>query len=532
MSFVENFIRIQTLLKKEYDIDIDINKYDSFIVKKMASTNCLTKEGTSKQTHIAITGKQMDMFPYIYLNGYMEENDKKIKNFLVLKAPIHIFKKNCEVLEKCNIDFNSNEFLKEYVCIYSRKNVNGSIQIQLSMLNDDSENFIKYRYLIKEDDYLVILKYKEKIEYDTFIVEKKFSQNIIDLNKTFEVLEKKESTFILGDKVDIIKETISDDIDLIECNVKDYNIQDIYFGAPGTGKSYGVSQLIKECYPEISEKDNPFVFKTTIYSDYSYYNFIGSVMPISKNGEIKYEFKPGIFSQALLQAFKHPKKEIFLIVEEMSRGNIASIFGDIFQLLDRNEYGVSEYSINNDLISEYFKENKILENEKIYLPRNFHIIGTVNTSDQNVNVIDTAFKRRFSFIYVDVNPIKEENKYLNSYSFILKDNEKEINFEWNKLYLSLNEFIIKNLNLNEDKQIGQFFIKFNNYKESEQKYRELQNKLIHYLWDDIQGAAISDQYNIFKKEYFNFSSLYKDFGDKKNIFSDDFLKIYNEKVMP
>lgn len=96
----------------------------------------------------------------------------------------------------------------------------------------------------------------------------------------------------------------------------------------------------------------------------------------------------------------------------------------------------------------------------------------------------------------------------------------------------MNEFIIKNLKLNEDKQIGQFFIKFNNCREEEQKYRELQNKLIHYLWDDIQGAAISDQYKLFKKEYFTFSSVYRDFGDKKNIFSDEFLKIYNEKIMP
>lgn len=532
MSFEKNFTRMQNLLKEKYDINIDINNYDSFIVKKMAHTNCLIKEGTSKQTHIAITGKQMDMFPYIYLNSYMEEKNKKMKNFLVLKAPINIFRKNCEILEKCDIDFKGNEFLKEYVCIYTRKDKDDSVQIQLSMKNADSENFIKYRYLIKADDYLIILKHKKKIEYDTFVVEQKFSQGIEDLNSIFEVLEKQESTFVLADKTEVLQDNILSDSNFIKCNIKDYNIQNIYFGAPGTGKSYGVSQLIKECYPEIIEKENPFVFKTTIYSDYSYYNFIGTVMPVSKNGEIKYEFKPGIFSQALLQAFKYPKKEIFLIVEEMSRGNIASIFGDIFQLLDRNENGISEYSINNDLISEYFKKNIILENCKIYLPRNFHIIGTVNTSDQNVNVIDTAFKRRFSFIYVDVNPVKNEGEYLNSYSFILKDDEKEIYFEWNKLYLSLNEFIIKKLKLNEDKQIGQFFIKFNNCKGEEQKYSELQNKLIHYLWDDIQGAVISDQYKLFKKEYFTFSSIYKDFGDKKNIFSDEFLKIYNEKIMP
>ncbi|MCC9893952.1 hypothetical protein HK142_08925, partial [Streptococcus agalactiae] len=117
-------------------------------------------------------------------------------------------------------------------------------------------------------------------------------------------------------------------------------------------------------------------------------NFIGNIMPTSKNGEIGYDFKAGIFSQALATAFEYSDKEIFLIVEEMSRGNIASIFGDIFQLLDRDKNGLSEYSVNNDLIIQHFDEKGINIGKKIFLPRNFHIIGTVNTSDQNVNVID------------------------------------------------------------------------------------------------------------------------------------------------
>mgnify|MGYP001672495250 CR=1 FL=1 len=166
---------------------------------------------------------------------------------------------------------------------------------------------------------------------------------------------------------------------------------------------------------DIENKENPFVFKTTIYSDYSYYNFIGNIMPISKEGEIEYAFKAGIFSQALAMAFKYPQKEIFLIIEEMSRGDVASIFGDIFQLLDRDENGYSEYSINNDLISHYFYDENIDIGNKIFLPRNFHIIGTVNTSDQNVNVIDTAFKRRFEFVFVNVSPIETDSKtFVNS----------------------------------------------------------------------------------------------------------------------
>ena len=315
----------------------------------------------------------------------------------------------------------------------------------------------------------------------------------------------------------------------IQCIRLDRNIQSIYFGAPGTGKSHGVDEIIKDCYPNIEIKDNPFVFKTTIYSDYSYYNFIGNIMPTSKNDEIGYDFKAGVFSQALARAFEYKDKEVFLIVEEMSRGNIASIFGDVFQLLDRDENGNSEYSINNDLISKHLQDKEINIGNKIYLPRNFHIIGTVNTSDQNVNVIDTAFKRRFEFIYVDVSPVRNADKTLkNTYTFKLDDKE----FEWNNLYMALNELITTKMELSEDKQIGQFFIKFNNYKNGdEQKFNAIQNKLLHYLWEDVQGASITDEYSIFDKSYKTFSSLYKDFGDKKNVFSEELITLYKKQSL-
>lgn len=319
--------------------------------------------------------------------------------------------------------------------------------------------------------------------------------------------------------------TMDDSIIEINCNNIDYNVQDIFFGAPGTGKSYAVSELIKKCYPEIEEKDNPFVFRTTIYADYSYYNFIGSIMPTTEDEKITYTFTPGIFANALLTALKYKNHEVFLVVEEMSRGDIASIFGDIFQLLDRDVEGKSEYTINNEFLRSYFKENGLQLN-KIFLPRNLHIIGTVNTSDQNVNVIDTAFKRRFGFRYVDVYPVKNNlgTGFLNEYKFTLDD----VEYEWNRLYMALNRFIITKLELNEDKQIGQFFIKFDNLINDEQRFEAIQNKVLHYLWDDVQAAAISDVFNIFESKYVSFSEIYKSFGERKNIFSNKLDELYHE----
>ncbi|RAN56430.1 hypothetical protein B8A33_05165 [Dolosigranulum pigrum] len=322
-------------------------------------------------------------------------------------------------------------------------------------------------------------------------------------------------------------ENLSENLVDINCNKMESTLQRMYFGAPGTGKSYEVTQVIKQAYPNIEEKDNPFVFKTTVFSDYSYYDFIGNIMPIKKDDEIKYEFQLGIFTQALNMAFMHSDKDIFLVVEEMSRGDIASIFGDIFQLLDRDADGISEYSINNDSISYWLEKNGI-KLKKIYLPSNLHILGTVNTSDQNVNVIDTAFKRRFDFIYVSVDPSykKDSNELLNEFVFDLKDRNELVKFEWNKLYMALNKFIVRELDLSEDKQLGQFFIKFENYKTDDDKFNAIKNKVLHYLWDDVQSASMNNSVRIFLNDITTFSELYKEFSDKKLVFSEEFLKYY------
>ena len=378
---------------------------------------------------------------------------------------------------------------------------------------------------VKSDKVFFVLPIKDDSKYKAELLDIIMFDEFWEYNKDDNISDLKSSYFEYCDKQISVENSEFKNYNDIKCNKLNRNIQNIYFGAPGTGKSYGVDQFIKKCYPDIENKNNPFVFKTTIYSDYSYYNFIGNIMPISKNGEIGYDFKAGIFSQALAMAFEYSDKEVFLIVEEMSRGNIASIFGDIFQLLDRDENGVSEYSINNDLIIQYFDEKGINIGKKIFLPRNFHIIGTVNTSDQNVNVIDTAFKRRFEFVYIDVSPVYKDGINLSEYVFTLEDKE----FEWNKLYMSLNKLITSKLELSEDKQIGQFFIKFNNYSSDEQKFDAIQNKLLHYLWDDVQGGVISDEYKIFNKKYITFSSLYKDFGDKVNVFSDDLIDLYDKE---
>ena len=326
----------------------------------------------------------------------------------------------------------------------------------------------------------------------------------------------------------ITEDKLPNQIFNVDCNLRDQVIQEIHFGAPGTGKSHSIKKIIRKSYPEYEESDsNPFVLRTTIHGEYSHFDFVGNVMPISKHGVVGYEFTEGIFTTALIRAMLYKGNDVYLILEEMSRGDIASIFGDVFQLLDRNEQGVSEYRIDNSLISDELVQNgaKSEGDDKIYLPSNLHIIGTVNTSDQNVNVLDTAFKRRFSFVYESVKPSynTENGEILNSVTFNLGGKE----FEWNQFYLAVNQFIVSNLGLSEDKQLGQFFVKFN---EGVDVKETIKNKVLHYLWEDVQNASMSDEASIFNNDIRAFSILYDKFDQgtsASEIFSDAFLETYD-----
>lgn len=308
---------------------------------------------------------------------------------------------------------------------------------------------------------------------------------------------------------------------------REHPLQIMLYGAPGTGKSYSISSLIRHSYPSYNEyDDNPYVFRTTIYRDYSYFDFVGNIMPVTKEGKVSYEFVPGIFTTALCTALRTQDRniDVYLILEEMSRGDIASIFGDIFQLLDRDDTGKSMYGINNKSIYEYLILNGVIKaGHKIIIPSNLHIIGTVNTSDQNVNVIDTAFKRRFDFKYIGVDPIHVDDKddeYVNNFDIKFTDT---VTYEWVKLYQAINHIIINDLGLAEDKQLGPFFLKD---KDDDDANREqVADKLLHYLWQDVERVSYTGA-SLFDDSIKSFSQLYSTFKNKKNILSESVKQAY------
>ena len=265
--------------------------------------------------------------------------------------------------------------------------------------------------------------------------------------------------------------------------------QKIFFGTPGSGKSFHVSGIV--------DGHEKFTFRTTFHPDYDYASFVGTYKPVKdeEKGELTYSFIPQSFTNAYVTAWKNPDEPVYLVIEEINRGNCAQIFGDLFQLLDRDEQGESEYPISVDAdLRHYLESEKALGKEhngikdgKIKLPKNLHILATMNTSDQSLFPMDSAFKRRWEWEYVPVDPANPKSQ------FIITIGEKR--YKWASFLVKVYERIHK-LSDSEDKQMGNFFIK------SDIGVKEFKSKVMFYLWSEVC------------KEYEKCGSFFKEKGDK------------------
>lgn len=275
--------------------------------------------------------------------------------------------------------------------------------------------------------------------------------------------------------------------------------QIIFFGTPGSGKSYRVKLL--------TEKKR--VHRTTFHPDSDYASFVGCYKPTMERDEIKYSFSPQVFTEAYVDAWKNPEEEVYLVIEEINRGNCAQIFGDLFQLLDRNSDGYSDYRIKADsdlrdyLYSQLGKGNEGIKNGELCLPPNLRIFATMNTSDQSLFPMDSAFKRRWDWEYipVDYNEIRSD--------FVITIGEKK--YHWLEFLKIVNERIRKATD-SEDKQMGNFFIKTN---VSEDVFK---SKVMFYLWNEVCRDEYGTQNNFFRTsgEYeFSFNDLYQADGMEK-----------------
>ena len=305
------------------------------------------------------------------------------------------------------------------------------------------------------------------------------------------------------------------------------NHQQIFYGAPGTGKS----NIIKR---EVDEKGKT-CFRTTFHPDSDYSTFVGCYKPkmkrstITKDGvtttdeKIIYSFEPQAFTNAYVQAWK-THDDVYLIIEEINRGNCAQIFGDLFQLLDRKN-GESEYPVDADSsLADYLQialadskrddiPTEVKNGTKLKLPSNLYIWATMNTSDQSLFPIDSAFKRRWDWKYMKIRNHPEEN-----YKIQLSDKE----YDWWEFIQRINE-IIASMTSSADKQLGYFFCKATEGNNINPE--TFVSKVIFYLWNDV-----FKDYGFEDESLFSYKEIVEGKEERKELTFPDFYDEDGEKV--
>lgn len=302
-------------------------------------------------------------------------------------------------------------------------------------------------------------------------------------------------------------------------------LQKIVYGAPGSGKSYAVRN-------EVQGKAHK---RVTFHPDTDYSSFVGAYKPVQDGDKIRYTFAPRQFAIAYIEAWtlylKNPAKDYFLVIEEINRGNCAQIFGDIFQLLDRNASGFSEYpiSIDYDFASfikvrlsdngildrylSYFEENA--DCSLIMLPPNFHIIATMNTSDQSLFPMDSAFKRRWEWIYIPI-----DHRDASQFTIYLDETHQ---YNWGEFIVAVNDKIYQATG-SPDKQLGNRFVQPGT--ENIIDRHQFQSKVLFYLWEEV--FKDNRRHSIFEKDK-GFYKIYDNVDEISHII-EDVLKVTNTVV--
>lgn len=272
------------------------------------------------------------------------------------------------------------------------------------------------------------------------------------------------------------------------------SINKIFYGAPGTGKSHRVNELIKD-KEERTER-------ITFHPEFDYSSFVGGYKPTMNGDDIRYEFVPQTFANIYVNAWNDLDNDYYLVIEEINRGNCAEIFGDIFQLLDRtNDYKITPSKELREHLEKQFADNPNIDANKLLLPPNLNILATMNTSDQSLFPMDSAFKRRWDWEYIPINDDFSESNKSSKFEVLLSESGDE-KFSWLEFILAVNKLIRTNDNLGMDKCLGNYFIK------PESDLIELEtfiNKAIFYLWNDVFKDEIEDE-SIFKDK-----TTYEDF---------------------
>lgn len=311
----------------------------------------------------------------------------------------------------------------------------------------------------------------------------------------------------------------------------------LLYGVPGAGKSWTIEH--EYC------NDESRMERLVFHPDYTYSDFVGQILPKVSEGKVSYEFTPGPFTTLLRKAYTNPNTEYFLVIEEINRGNAPAIFGEVFQLLDRKSIirekdddgypvGTSEYGITNTDIAKVVYGDP---NHKVRIPSNMSIIGTMNTSDQNVFTLDTAFQRRWDMRMIENNFDKADEKFANHPIL-------DTTVTWKTFCTAINNIILeKNVRMtsSEDKRLGVYFVHMRDliYDENadndnldelarakaKRNNSRFPEKVLKYLWDDAFKFSRED---IFEVSQFNsLEAVVRKFASEKK---NDRFRVFKETV--
>lgn len=517
---------------------IDSNDYDGLIIKKLEASNTLGDNRTTNQTHIAITGNQMDIFPYLRSDGYFNniESDATLKKYFITQVPMFLYESNIKYLSGDNQTeiFFSDAKKKSCTSIVRSRRKNQADQIQVSLINFDGEDFVSFRKMIHAGSYLIIMKKKTQFSYDVFGV---IPNRGIDGDGQLSLLNNQFFKLATNTPVNV-EELQGNGTDGLSYAQKEQlrktsgeNI--LLYGVPGSGKSW----TIQHEYCDVEECMERLVF----HPDYMYSDFVGQILPVVKKDDegkekVRYEFKPGPFTKILKKAYEDPQRSYYLVIEEINRGNAPAIFGEIFQLLDRMDKdkdgfkkGTSEYGITNENIAlEVYGDSE----RKVRIPANLSILGTMNTSDQNVFTLDTAFQRRWIMRMIKNSFVKHEYA------------DKPIldtTVSWKQFCEAINEEILRrnNVTSSEDKRLGAYFVSADDLAyvetqdgdsekqiiEAEHKNARFAEKVIKYLWDDAFKFSHPDTFDT--RRYKSLETVIETFNASKG---NDRFKVYHENL--